>query len=49
MIQYLHHSKTKLNLPDQQGVRRRVMKLGEATIEGTQDMFKVRYTPSRFM
>lgn len=44
MVQYAHHSKTKLNLPDQQGIRRRVMNMGESTIEGIQDMFKVRNT-----
>jgi hypothetical protein len=44
MVQYAHHSKTKLNLPDRQGIQRRVMNMGESTIEGTQDMFKVRST-----
>jgi hypothetical protein len=41
MIQYAHHSKTKLDLPDRQGIRRRVMRMGEATVEGTREMFKV--------
>jgi hypothetical protein len=42
MVQYAHHSLTKLNLPSRQGMHRRVMKLGEETIEGTQGMFMVR-------
>ena len=44
MMQYAHHSKTKLKLPDRQGIRRHMMNMGESTIEGTQDMFKVSCT-----
>jgi hypothetical protein len=41
MLQYVHCSPMNLKLPSRDGIRRRVMKLGEETVEGTQEMFKV--------
>jgi hypothetical protein len=41
MLQYAHHSATDLKLPSRDGIRRRVTKLGEETVEGTREMFKV--------
>jgi hypothetical protein len=48
MLQYAHHSPTNLKLPSRDGIRRRVMKLGEETVEGTREMFKVGVYPFFF-
>jgi hypothetical protein len=45
MLQYAYQSPTNFKLPSRDGIRRRVMKLGEETVEGTRAMFKVGIYP----
>jgi len=42
MMKFTHRS-GPLNIPKRDGIKRRVMKMGDETIEGVCEMFKVRY------
>ncbi|KAF5345060.1 hypothetical protein D9758_010453 [Tetrapyrgos nigripes] len=39
LLQYVHHSGGKLHIPKKDAIQRRVLKLGEATIEEIRDIF----------
>jgi hypothetical protein len=41
LITYVHHPATSIKLPGRDGIRRRVMKLGEDTMDGIREMFAV--------
>ena len=41
MLNFTHRSGGPLKIPKREGIKRRVMKMGEETIEGVCDMFKV--------
>ena len=42
MLQYTHRSGGPLKIPKRDGIKRRVMKMGEETIRGVCEMFMVR-------
>jgi hypothetical protein len=42
MMNFTHHSGGRLKIPKREGIKRRVMKMGEETIKGVCKMFKVR-------
>lgn len=44
MMNYAHHPATEIKLPGRNGVKRRVMKMGEDTVEGIRKMFEVCYS-----
>lgn len=41
MMNFTHSSGGPLKIPKREGIKRRVMKLGEETIEGVREMFSV--------
>jgi hypothetical protein len=41
MMNFMHRSEGPLKIPKCEGIKRRVMKMGEETIEGVHDMFMV--------
>jgi hypothetical protein len=41
MMNFTHHSGSPLNIPKRDGVKRRVVKMGEETIEELHEMFSV--------
>jgi len=41
MMNFTHHGGGPLNIPKRDGIKRRVMKMGEETIEGLREMFSV--------
>jgi hypothetical protein len=41
MMNYTHRSGAPLKIPKRDGIKRRVMKMGEETIEGIREMFTV--------
>jgi hypothetical protein len=43
MMNHTHHSGTPLTIPKRDGIRRRLMKMGDDTIEDVRKMFSVRY------
>ena len=44
LMKFVHHSATaNLHVPSRKGIQRRVMKMGEDTIESVCEMFKVSY------
>jgi hypothetical protein len=44
MMKYGHHAVPDFNLPKREGVQRRVMKLGEKTINDIKELFAVSFT-----
>jgi hypothetical protein len=44
MISYARHPQPSIKLPSREGIRRRVMKMGEVTVDGIRKMFSVRHT-----
>ncbi len=38
---YTHHPASTLHIPHKDAIRRRIMKMGEDTVEGTKKMFAV--------
>jgi hypothetical protein len=49
MMQYGHHAVPNFTLPKREGVQRRVMKLGEKTINDIREIFAVGFTLFLFM
>jgi hypothetical protein len=41
MMNYVHHTGNPLKIPGRNTIKRRVMKMGEETIEGVREMFSV--------
>jgi hypothetical protein len=41
MMNYTHHTGTPLNIPKRHGIKRRLMKMGDDTIEDVRNMFAV--------
>jgi len=41
MMNFTHHAGGTLKIPNRKGIKRRVMKMGEETIEGIREMFMV--------
>ena len=41
MMNFTHRSETLLKIPKHDGIKRRMMKMGEETIEGVREMFMV--------
>ena len=41
LMTYARHPASSVNLPSREGIRRRVMKMGEDTIDGIHEMFAV--------
>ena len=41
MMNFTHRSGGPLKIPKREGIKRRVMKMGEETIEGVRNMFTV--------
>lgn len=41
LMNYARHPATSVKLPSREGVRRRVMKMGEDTVDGIREMFAV--------
>jgi hypothetical protein len=48
LITYAHHPVPTIKLPRRDGIRRRVTKMGEDTIEGIKNMFAVCYVVVNF-
>ncbi|KAF8144260.1 hypothetical protein K438DRAFT_1632044, partial [Mycena galopus ATCC 62051] len=47
LMEYTHHGSTlNFNLPGRTAIRTRIMKMGENTVAGTRQMFKVNYGPT---
>ena len=44
LLMYTHHPSPNLHIPHRDAIKRRIMKMGEDTIEATKEMFKVRMT-----
>ena len=42
MLNYTHHAGTSLKIPKRDGIKRRLMKMGDDTIEDVHKMFSVR-------
>ena len=42
LMTYAHHPVTSVKLPSREGIKRRVMKMGEDTIDRIREMFAVR-------
>jgi hypothetical protein len=42
MMNYTHHSGTSLKIPKRDGIKRRLMKMGDDTVEDVHNMFSVR-------
>lgn len=49
MMNYTHRSGAPLKIPKRDGIKRRVMKMGEETIEGIREMFTVRSQYSQIL
>jgi hypothetical protein len=47
LLTYARHPQSSVKLPSREGVQRRVMKMGEDTINGIQEMFVVRRHPAQ--
>jgi hypothetical protein len=41
MMNYTHHAGTSLNIPGRNGIKQRLMKMGDDTIDGVHKMFLV--------
>jgi hypothetical protein len=41
MMNYVHHRSEPLKIPKREAIKRRVMKMGEETVEGVREMFSV--------